>query len=261
MVELGSIQYSKSFIDQVICRIDFNQFIENDNVFCPEIEKCILSYFPSRGKEQIIRFNAIKFAFSVANKKYLNSTGDSIDGVQREYFSQDGKNKVIMSNQFLVFDIRQYDSFVAMSMIMREIISVFLAKNHVGSERVGIRYINIYDEDKIKLQKNYFSSEIASILPTKNTPDLDGMTLIRSMHMNEYQVSSMRLNFRYGMYNPEYPNALMKKNFSLDFDCFSDEVLESSEEIMHRFEIGHDAIQRLFENAISDYMRKVMSNE
>lgn len=79
--------------------------------------------------------------------------------------------------------------------------------------------------------------------------------------MNEYRIGEMTMNFRYGMFNPEYPNLLRKNDFVLDFDFFSDDVIDSSDGIIHVLDKGHNEIQALFERSITDSLREVMGNE
>ena len=63
MLDYSSICYRNSFLNQVIVRIDFVQFIQTNMVFDESIEKEILKIFPRRGKDQIIRFNSINVVF------------------------------------------------------------------------------------------------------------------------------------------------------------------------------------------------------
>ena len=81
------------------------------------------------------------------------------------------------------------------------------------------------------------------------------------MHMNEYRIDDMSLNFRYGMFNPEYPNFLKKNDFVLDFDFFTNDVIESVDSIIQILDKGHSEIQSLFESSITDSLREVMNNE
>ena len=78
--------------------------------------------------------------------------------------------------------------------------------------------------------------------------------------MNEYQVGDMRLNFRYGMFNPQYPNAMRLASFALDYDCYCDNLISGNEELLSHIKAGHDAIQSLFEKSITDSLRSLMSN-
>ena len=79
--------------------------------------------------------------------------------------------------------------------------------------------------------------------------------------MNEYQVDNMLLNFRFGMFNPDYPNPLDKESFALDYDCFITEPIDSTDEVLRTIRTGHDAIQELFEQSITDSLRKVLTND
>lgn len=260
MANFESINYSTSFLDQVIVRSDFLEFVPTNSIFDLDLEKVILQKFPRRGKDQIIRFNSINVVIDALNQQTADTTREFTEGIQREYSSLDGQNKIILSNKFLVFEINRYKSFEELMGFVRPILLAIYANNTITASRTGIRYINIYDADKIKLQKNYFSQEVASSLYAKNTVD-DNINLIRSMSMSEYRIGSMSLNFRFGMYNPEYPNNLKKNSFALDFDCFTEEPVDTMDGVLRCIENGHRAIQTLFENAITDNMRKVMQNE
>ena len=261
MNDLKKITYRNNFLSQVVVRIDFLEFIPNENVFSSDIEKIILKVFPRKGKDQIIRLNSVNFTFDVAHPDIPNANGQIFEGIQRESLAQEENNKLILSNKFIVFEINQYDTFGTHMQWFRDILVSFFLQNRVTAIRTGIRYINLFDSEKIKLQKNYFASDIAATLVTKLPDDEHEMSLIRSMHMSEYRLSSMTLNFRYGMFNPEYPNVLKKNNFALDYDCFTTDQLENADEILRNLENEHQAIQYLFENAITDAMRKVMNGE
>lgn len=134
-------------------------------------------------------------------------------------------------------------------------------KNRISATRTGIRYINIFDTSRIKLQKNFFTSEVASSLHINLVEEENMPRLIRSMHMAEYRIDEMTMNFRYGMFNPEYPNFLKKNDFVLDFDFFSNEIIDSSDLILQLLHKGHDEIQSLFEQSITDSLREVMAFE
>lgn len=257
MLDYSSICYRNSFLNQVIVRIDFVQFIQTNMVFDESIEKEILKIFPRRGKDQIIRFNSINVVFDQKNNGLPNANGEIMEGIQREYFTNDYRNKLILSNKFIVFEINQYTCFEDHMKWFQSILFALFQKNKVSANRTGVRYINIFDSSKIKLQKNYFVSEIASSLYVKINEE-QTPCLIRSMHMDEYRVDGMTMNFRYGMFNPEYPNPLKKNDFALDIDFFSNEIIDSVDEILQVIDKGHCEIQVLFEQSITDSLREVM---
>lgn len=257
MLEYSSVYYKNSFLNQVIVRIDFVQFIQTNMVFDESIEKEILKIFPRRGKDQIIRFNSINVVFDQKNKGLPNANGEVMEGIQREYFTNDAMNKLILSNKFIVFEINKYSRFEKHKQWFQSILLAFFLKNRVSASRTGIRYINIFDTSKIKLQKKYFASEIASSLHVR-IDEKQKPCLIRSMHMDEYRVDGMAMNFRYGMFNPEYPNPLKKNDFALDIDFFSNDIMDSADEILQVIDKGHFQIQALFEQSITDSLREVM---
>lgn len=257
MLDYSSVCYNNCFLNQVIARIDFIQFIQTSMVFDENIEKEILKIFPRRGKDQIIRFNSINVVVDLKNNNLQNANGEINEGIQKEYFTSDGRNKLILANKFVIFEINNYSRFETHRQWFQSVLFALFQKNIVSVSRTGIRYINLFDANKIKLQKKYFAREIASSLYLK-FEDEQKQHLIRSMHMTEYRVDGMTMNFRYGMFNPEYPNFLKKNDFALDFDFFSNDVIDSTDEILQVIDRGHDEIQALFERSITDSLREVM---
>lgn len=259
-MDYSTTYYKNNFLNQVIVRVDFVQFILNNVVFDHVIEKEILKVFPRRGKDQIIRFNSINVFLDSKNSSLQNANNEIAEGIQREYFSNSEENKLILSNKFIIFEINKYDSFEILQQWLQSILVALFQKTRVSATRSGIRYINIFEASKIKLQKKFFAPEIASSLHVKPLEEQNAK-LIRSMHISEYRVDEMIMNFRYGMYNPEYPNFLKKNDFVLDFDFFSNEIIESSDAILQLLQKGHCEIQSLFEESITDSLREVMKFE
>lgn len=216
MPEYSSTRYQKSFsqksfLNQVIVRVDFLKFAKNP--FGENIEKEILWIFPRRGKDQIIRFNSLNLVFDRKNNGIPNANGESVEGIQQEYLTTDGLNKLILTNKFLIFEINKYTSFEEHKQWFQSILLAFFQKNRVSASRTGIRYINVFDSSNIKLRKNFFSSEIAASL--KVITQNESSQLIRSMHMSEYRIDEMTMNFRYGMFNPDYPNSYWLLSYCL----------------------------------------------
>lgn len=259
MADFSTTCYRNSFLSQVIVRIDFLGFVQSPSAFEESIEKEILRIFPRRGKDQIIRFNSVNVVFNPNSNGMPNANGETIEGIQREYFTTDGTNKLILTNKFMIFEINKYSSFEDHKQWFQSILMAFFQKNRVSASRIGIRYINIFDSGKLKLQKKFFVPEIAASLKVAAKEEIP--QLIRSMHMSEYRIDEMTMNFRYGMFNPEYPNVLKKNNFALDYDFFSNDVIDSADGIIHVLDKGHQEIQAMFEKSITDSLREVMNNE
>lgn len=227
-------------------RVDFLQFIPTETAFKDNIAKEVLRIFPYREKDQIIRFKSSDY------------NDGALEGIQKTCVSDDGKNKVSLSNKYIIFQIKNYCGFEAHMRWFQSILFQFFQTNNVTAKRVGVRYINIFDSSKIRLRKNFFAPEIAASLYTKIPGNDDELKLTRSIHTTEYSVDDMILKFRYGMYNPEYPNVLRKNDFTLDYDFFTNDMIDSADEILRVVNKGHHEIQVLFERSITDSLREVM---
>jgi uncharacterized protein (TIGR04255 family) len=58
------------------------------------------------------------------------------------------------------------------------------------------------------------------------------------------------------MSNDEFPNPITRKEFILDYDCFSHDVEYT--EVINKLSDFHNNIQEMFENSIEDKLRKQM---
>ena len=244
------ICYSKTSLSQVIIRVDFLEFFDNSIIFESPIEKEILKSFPKKGMRQKIGFQAMRFFTDTTGQRTEHTTQE---GIQQDYYDSDG-NKTIVSNKFIIFEVNHYKTFEITLDNFSPILKQIIDNKEITSMRTGIRYINIFNENSIKPQKNYFKSNIGSLFEA-NQKSSD---CIRTMAMSEYLIEDMQLNFRFGMFNPQYPQIIRKNDYVLDYDCFIDEAITGYESIIDHITTGHDNIQRLFEDSITDQLRKVM---
>lgn len=251
-INLDDICYKRSCLSQVIIRLDFLEYIEANVLFGSDVEKEILNYFSKKGMQQIIRFQTMNV---ISEPKFTRSEQTTREGVQQEFTSADG-DKIIISNMFVIIEINNYTKFEDVLNMFVPMLKVLLQKKNLTAMRTGIRYINFFCDDRIKPQKRFFTQSVGSLLDVKQGSN----NCVRSMAMNEYVVGDMRLNFRFGMYNPQYPQLMSKPNYVLDYDCFCDVALAGFDEMIKHIKSGHDSIQKMFENSITDHLRKVMNN-
>jgi len=254
MTQYDDTKYPRNFIKQVICRIDFLDYIEEEFLFDTTVVSEIIKSYSMKEKDQIMRFNMINIIGS-----NLNVSGQSIDGIQRTYTTPDGKNKIIISNKYIISEINNYDTFESIITNLQRILKAIFKRKAINVVRTGIRYINIYDEDQIKVMKKYFSQIIASTISTTVAKHDETIKMTRSIHLAQYSVDGMTLNFRFGLYNKNYPSTIKKNDFTLDFDCFTQEAINNTDEIIRYLKKGHDAIRCLFEGSITNDLRKVMN--
>ncbi|MBA7635071.1 hypothetical protein ES703_42671 [subsurface metagenome] len=80
----------------------------------------------------------------------------------------------------------------------------------------------------------------------------------RAFHNLELNYGDYLIKFNYGMYNADYPAPIKRKIFILDFDAFSMRILNENE-IRKFLPIFHKQIQSLFEESITDKMRRKLN--
>ena len=256
-MDYSKICYKRSFLSQVIVRTDFLKFIPSELLFSETVLNNIVDKFPQKGMQQVMRFEDVNV---IINQNESTTQRSTNEGFQQEFKNLDN-NKIIISNKYVILEINKYSTFENIMDQYRPILQTILAVMQVIVVRTGVRYINIYENSIIKLKKSLFSPSIGALVNTNLSNEDNGLMCFRSMAMNEYRIGDKLLNFRYGMYNPEYPNAMRHASFVLDYDCFTEERITRFEEVMQHIYDGHDAIQHLFESSISEKLKKVMENE
>lgn len=239
-MEFKTIKYKKSFISKVICRIDFLDIIPTEDFFNSSVISEITKNFARKEKDELTTFK-------------------TINGIQQTYTTSDGQNKIIISNKFIIAEFSNYRTFEDFKDKIKNIISSIYSIRKITAERTGLRFINFFDSDK-KIYKNMFNPLVANALTPIIAPKIDEIIPVRSMHLTEYRSDNLIINFRFGLYNKSYSKAIRTNDFVLDFDCFTNEGFQSSEDILRCIESGHDKIQYLFENSITDKLRAVMNN-
>lgn len=260
MSDYQKVHYKNPFLKQVIIRCDFSEFVSMEKIFSQDIINKIRDGFPFQGKIQIIHFGELDINLPPGSNMQLNTKQNITDGRQITFKDNNG-NKLIVSNKFLICEVNCYDTFDKILCCMTPVINAVFATNSVAVFRTGIRYINFFDNDKIKIRKKFFQKNVALAFENKLPVNVGDIKCIRSMHISEYKVNEMQLTFRYGMFNPDYPEILRKNNFVLDYDCYYNGMVCSEDEVVKYLNMGHDAIQTLFENSITDSLREVYRGE
>ncbi len=251
----SNVSYERTFLSQVIIRLDFLDFISSEFLFDEDIIKAFREIFPKVSMRQMMSFNDVQVNLALVKPE---ATFNAIEGFSQTFTDQTN-NKLIVSNKYIILEINHYTNFEDTFNKLDFVIKV-LGTDNMCITRTGIRYINIYEEGQVKLAKKLFNNPIGALVNT-NLSQVEGNTMcIRSMCMNEYRVGDMRLNFRYGMFNPQYPNAMRSASFALDYDCYCESLIRGYDEIKAHIRSAHKAIQELFEKSISESLRTIMNN-
>lgn len=243
--------YRSNFLTNVIFRVDFTKSISIDDP--DSIERYhdrIISKFSEKKKigGGVIEYEFNDFGVDVKKKEPKTSW---------QFLTNDQSKIVMIDSDFIYIECLKYSNFAE---FFEEIKLVFETANEffnlTNPKRIGLRYINQiklptgspFDWDGL-INENLFSAAKNFIVHKEN--------LLRNLQFIEMREEKYRLKFQFGFFNSEYPNAIARREFVLDYDCFSSEEVEASE-ITLKAKLFNEAINSWFEQSISDGLRKIM---
>jgi uncharacterized protein (TIGR04255 family) len=158
----------------------------------------------------------------------------------------------------IIFDMKTYNSYEDFRNIVKNVIQNVETENQSAKlSRTGLRYINqlILDEgnpfDWNELIKEPLISSL-EFIDNRNE-------LARLMGVIELNRSDYFIRFQYGWYNSEFPNPIAKKEFALDYDCYSKNEIDISE-VLSQIDIYHTAIKELFEYSKEDGLQNMIED-
>jgi uncharacterized protein (TIGR04255 family) len=229
---LGEIKLSAQFVDNIrrIVSNDFPEFEPQEQVSLQVMVKTDESEKITKEK----RSKVFRFYHSTTNNS-LTLEGDAI-----------------------IFDMKTYNSYEDFRNIVKNVIQNVETENQSAKlSRTGLRYINqlILDEgnpfDWNELIKEPLISSL-EFIDNRNE-------LARLMGVIELNRSDYFIRFQYGWYNSEFPNPIAKKEFALDYDCYSKNEIDISE-VLSQIDIYHTAIKELFEYSKEDGLQNMIED-
>ena len=220
MVDGVQKMYKKNFLTNVIFRIDYPQITEYSQELLKKFQEAIKSEFPilqeSPGK--IIEFSVgedQKVEFK--DKELLKWT----------FFSKNKKRIASVEHNNMTLEFLEYDCFESLEKTLKTLLESL--KNVFGeiiSTRVGLRYVNqisLEEEDTFNF-KDYIDDSL-----TKNLEFIEDKNLSRTISVLEILEGEYSLRFQYGIPNSLYPGKILRKEFVLDIDGYTNDALNQKE--------------------------------
>ena len=254
--------YQSSNLKQVILKIDFPNPVENDKIFGESIDKKIVEYFSIRGKDEIKYYNEVSVAADSKTGMVKGHT-TRFEGIEKTYIDTTRMNKIVLSNDTIIFTYNNYQSFEKLFEAASGILQQIWKNKKLIAVRCGLRYINLYNllpTDK-KVSKTMFSPKLSIVMTASLIDEQELLKPIRSMVTTEYVADDIKVTYRAGIYNQFYPMPISKDDYALDIDCYTNSAIESAEDLERFIERAHGMVQMLFEKSINDKMRGVMMKD
>lgn len=246
--------YKKNYLTNVIFRIDFPQINLN---FLEKFSSDIKTLFPFLSKQDVINF----ILQNPKERKIENNNPQSSVWI----FENVKKTKKlhVASNSFVI-EYSKYNSKIELLKDIDELLVKFFEYSKIETlNRIGLRYVNQINLNDIKVGfpwNKYISSNLTRALDFVNKNK--GKKLAQAISKIVLKESDADIAFVYGIFNSDFPNESVRKEFVLDYDCYSRFPINPQEsnisEIAERY---NSYIEKLFELSITNSLRKIMNKE
>ena len=250
------MHYTRNFLSNVIMRLDFPQvdvLLKEDK---PEFSGDISDRFPEATSQQLAQ---LQFNMHLGHSPDYSQ---QVLGYKWDHKNEpDGKKVVVLTPTFLSLEyasgLGAYEHFPEFRENLEAVFAAFTNRYEVEHfTRLGLRYINeivLPRGDPLDWGGLINAELITSVLAgsTENTE------LTRSMHQYSGKRDDISFGFVYGIKNPEYPNAVTRREFVLDYDCYMTGVVETTQVLSSVASLNALASE-LFEMSIEDGLREIM---
>lgn len=248
--------YAKNFLDKVIVRLDFASALVGINESVPsKVAKYITSSFPIKAPGQKVYSGQFKI-----EKDGKADAQSQLVGRAWEYHGEKRDKTVSIASQWAWIQYRAYQSVDVLRKDFLCLVGVLFEEygDQMAVNRFGMRYIDkidVGDEDPTDWKK-YIKPKLLSsigIVTDKNT-------ISRAFNMLGFNYDDMHMTFQFGIFNPDYPAPVRRREFTLDFDAYCQGCIEQAN-IETYFDRFHDKIKESFEECITEELRDVMRDE
>jgi uncharacterized protein (TIGR04255 family) len=239
----------KNTLKQVILRLDFASPLENIQEklpvqFATNIRRILPICEIHKVSEGSVQF---EIKLNKPDSSKTHSIGQQYN--QWRYFGQD-KQKLLEIDKkhitLLYFNYTNFSEFhedyLSILTILRE------STKEVKFSRMGLRYINEMNLNEVnsKYWSRYLNSDLLSIF--KIYPDYSKIS--RAFHVLNLNFGDFKINFQYGMPNPDFPAPIKQNIFILDLDAYTEGLIEDIDSIEKLMESFRKEIKALFQSSV-----------
>jgi uncharacterized protein (TIGR04255 family) len=240
----------QEFLKEVVFRIDLKQLLSLPDDSVEKIREALKDDFPDIERQTLVTVTWEVGGPASQSEKVTR---------ERQYpvivvLNKKTNNRIVIEPYAIIFDLTAYTSYSNLVDTVKSVLDVAEPLNPESvASRIGLRYVNQivisegdpYDWRGVIADRLLCDFEVPS--PKEK--------LIRQMSVIEFEEDESRVKFQFGMYNSEYPSRIAKKEFALDYDCYSttEAPLRST---IGRLEKYHGIIKSLYAKSISESQSK-----
>jgi uncharacterized protein (TIGR04255 family) len=245
-------RYVKNYLDKVMVRLDFSSALRGVDTSVPtRIAKHVTASFPIKDPAQSIYAGEVKFGEGT-----VNAQSKSV-GKEWRFHGSDRKKTVSIASQWTWIEYSEYRTVEVLQEDFLGLVEILFEEygNEIAINRFGMRYINKITagtEDPSNWG-NYINSKLLGSIGMAD----DESNISRVFNVLAFNYGDMNMTFQFGIFNPDYPAPIRRREFTLDFDAYSQGCLEK-DDIKRYFDTFHDKIEESFEECITDGLRRTM---
>ncbi|MHB8278996.1 MAG: TIGR04255 family protein [Candidatus Humimicrobiaceae bacterium] len=243
------LQYKNNFITEVIFRVDYSHILKINDRMPSEFQDKIRELLPEFNTNKIIDIKTTL----IGNSKAINEPQIFPEW---QFTNKDKSIVTNLSQDNINITVKKYKNIQDYKKIIMDVLNNFYTEyKPIEIKRLGLRYIN-----KIIIKEGN-PYEWVGLINDQLIGQLNGFLTDNSditRYMSQMIISKDEygITFNYGIYNSEYPAKIARKEFILDYDCYTNECI--FEEVENRIEKFNLEIKKLFEKSIENKLRKIM---
>lgn len=241
-------KYRKNYLVQVICQLTFDK---NDAIS----EETLKTYKNSLG-EGYAELSTIRQQGIIIEGNGSELKSHTEDNHLWQIESIDKSHQITITNQSFAITYSKYVIFRDYIEVVNAAQSAFFAQfsGIVQLNRTGLRYINQVAPPSLEQGwGQYITDKLTASLGF-----VEPGKLRRSMQtMSIQHDEDIKINFNFGIFNEFFPAPVIKNEFILDFDAFTDSA-HSFEDCRGLIEKFNTAIAIYFEDSITNDLRSEM---
>lgn len=257
MQDQGSICYTKNFLTNVILRIDFLSPIKQiDTSLHSELGGIILKHFPIKEPRAAAK-EEYQIKSNIKEPTQFISTKTTY--TEWNFYGTNREKQLRITPEYFYITYIKYSTYEILREEFSEVSKMFF-KNYPDAlpNRLGLRYINeieIQETDPLDWNR-HINANLLGVVNLRY-PNCEPTRIFHNYEML-CNPEKFKLRFQYGLFNPDYPAAIKRKTFILDYDAYNEGAIEPNE-INQNIDTYHNKIQELFENNITTELREKMN--
>jgi uncharacterized protein (TIGR04255 family) len=246
--------YQKNFLKGVLFRLDFPKINLN---FLEDFYAEIKILFPFQSRRE-----GINLLFPKVKENKIDR--DDIQTSIWVFENFDKTKKIHISTNSILIEYNKYTNKLELLKDTEDLLGKFLKYSKIETiNRVGLRYINEINLNEIKDDFSWDKYISLELLGSLNFAKKDKEAkLAQAINKVVLKEGVADVSFTYGIFNSDFPNESIRREFALDYDCYSRFPINPQDtNIVEIVKTYNSYIEKLFELSITDSLRKIMSKK